>query len=59
MYEPDYNPPYLALVIFTILTIVQCYSNYKDCRLRSLYGDGYESMVRVIDEVKENYQIRK
>ena len=57
MYEPEYEPPYLALVVITIIMICRGYVTYKDCRLRSLYGDEYESMIRVVDEVKENKSI--
>ena len=57
MYEPEYRPPYLALVVITIIMICRGYVSYNDCRLRNLYGNGYENMTRVVDEVRENKSI--
>lgn len=59
MRYPDYEPNYFGIILLTILILYRGYITYKDCRLRSLYGDGYESMTRVVDEIKENYEIRK
>ena len=52
MYEPDDRPPYLALIILTILTLYRSYTSYKDCRLRSLYGEEYKSIVEFNDEIR-------
>ena len=57
MYEPEYEPPYLALIVITIIIICRGYVTYKDCRLRSLYGSEYENVTRVVDEVRENKSI--
>ena len=57
MYEPEYEPPYLALVVITIIMICRGYVTYKDCWLRSLYGDEHENMTRAVDEVRENKSI--
>lgn len=57
MYEPEYRPPYLALVVITIVMICRGYVSYKDCRLHSLYGDECENMTKMVDEVRENKSI--
>ena len=54
MYEPEYRPPYLALVAITIIMLCRGYVTYKDCWLRCLYGNGYENITRTVDEVREN-----
>ena len=57
MRYPNYEPNYFGIILLTILVLYRGYITYKDCRLQSLYGDGYESMIRVVDEVKENRSI--
>ena len=54
MYEPEYRPPYLALVVITIIMICRGYVSYKDCQLRSLYGEGYRNMIEFVDEIRTN-----